>query len=257
MAELMLNPLNHPVLLFVISMPALWFGARVGAIFHNRLGKLDPNMLEDFKIVLGATLTLLGLIVGFTFSMAVSRYDQRKNLEEQEANAIGTEYLRADLLPAPNAARVRTLLKSYLDERILYFTTSKAQLAQQINVRTARLQKEMWLAIVGPASDQPTPAAALVVGGMNDVLNSQGYTQAAWWNRIPAAAWALLFSIGIFCNVLIGYFAQDRSAFLLWILPIALAISLFLIADIDCPLRGVIRVYPQNLESLANSLRSQ
>src|SRR6267378_541845 len=60
MAELMLNPLNHPVLLFVISMPALWFGARVGAIFHNRLGKLDPNMLEDFKIVLGATLTLLG-----------------------------------------------------------------------------------------------------------------------------------------------------------------------------------------------------
>jgi len=257
MAELMLNPLNHPVLLFVISMPALWFGARVGAIFHNRLGKLDPNMLEDFKIVLGATLTLLGLIVGFTFSMAVSRYDQRKNLEEQEANAIGTEYLRADLLPAPNAARVRTLLKSYLDERILYFTTSNAQLAQQINVRTARLQKEMWQAIVGPASDQPTPAAALVVGGMNDVLNSQGYTQAAWWNRIPAAAWALLFSIGIFCNVLIGYFAQDRSAFLLWILPIALAISLFLIADIDCPLRGVIRVYPQNLESLANSLRSQ
>src|SRR5258705_7780664 len=98
MAELMLNPLNHPVLLFVISMPAMWFGARVGAIFHNRLGKLDPNMLEDFKIVLGATLTLLGLIVGFTFSMAVSRYDQRKNLEEQEANAIGTEYVRADLL---------------------------------------------------------------------------------------------------------------------------------------------------------------
>jgi len=78
MAELMLNPLNHPVLLFVISMPALWFGARVGAIFHNRIGKLDANMLEDFKIVLGATLTLLGLIVGFTFSMAVSRYDQRK-----------------------------------------------------------------------------------------------------------------------------------------------------------------------------------
>jgi hypothetical protein len=173
-------------------MPALWFGARVGAIFHNRLGKLDPNMLEDFKIVLGATLTLLGLIVGFTFSMAVSRYDQRKNLEEQEANAIGTEYLRADLLPAPSAARVRSLLKSYLGERMLYFTTSNTQLAEQINVRTARLQKEMWLAIVGPASDQPTPAAALVVGGMNDVLNSQGYTQAAWWNRIPAGVGAAL-----------------------------------------------------------------
>src|SRR5258708_22578885 len=178
MAELMLNPLNHPVLLFVISMPALWFGARVGAIFHNRLGKLDPNMLEDFKIVLGATLTLLGLIVGFTFAMAVSRYDQRKNLEEQEANAIGTEYVRADLLPAPSAARVRSLLKSYLGERMLYFTTSNTQLAEQINARTARLQKEMWLAIVGPASHQPTPAAALVVRGINDVLHSPAYNPA-------------------------------------------------------------------------------
>jgi len=89
MAELMLNPLNHPVLLFVISMPALWFGARVGAIFHNRIGKLDANMLEDFKIVLSATLTLLGLIVGFTFSMAVSRYDQRKNLRNRKPMRSG------------------------------------------------------------------------------------------------------------------------------------------------------------------------
>src|SRR6266403_6361848 len=253
----MFNPLDYPLLFLVVSLLTFSVSSSIGAWLRNRTRNVEADDRDDFKFILGGTLTLLGLIVGFTFSMAVSRYDQRKNLEEQEANAIGTEYVRADLLPAPNAARVRTLLKRYLDERILYFTTSKAQLAQQINVRTARLQKEMWLAIVGPASDQPTPAAALVVGGMNDVLNSQGYTQAAWWNRIPAAAWALLFSIGIFCNVLIGYFAQDRSAFLLWILPIALAISLFLIADIDCPLRGVIRVYPQNLESLANSLRSQ
>src|SRR5258707_8696444 len=157
MAELMLNPLNHPVLLFVISMPALWFGARVGAIFHNRIGKLDANMLEDFKIVqlyrigkldanmledfkivLGATLTLLGLIIGFTFSMAVSRYDQRKNLEEEEANAIGTEYVRADFLPAANAAKVRALLKSYLYQRILFYTTAEGHLLEQNNVQTAR-----------------------------------------------------------------------------------------------------------------------
>src|SRR5258707_8526893 len=166
MAELMLNPLNHPVLLFVISMPALWFGARVGAIFHNRIGKLDANMLEDFKIVqlyrigkldanmledfkliLGATLTLLGLIIGFTFSMAVSRYDQRKNLEEQEANAIGTEYVRADLLPASDAARLQTLLKSYLEQRILYYATSDVQLLERINIRTAQLQTELWSSV--------------------------------------------------------------------------------------------------------------
>src|SRR6266481_9311109 len=62
------NLLNHPPLMFVVSVPAFWFGARIGAIFHSRLRQLDGNMLEDFKVVLGATLTLVGLIVGFTFS---------------------------------------------------------------------------------------------------------------------------------------------------------------------------------------------
>jgi hypothetical protein len=98
---------------------------------------------------------------------------------------------------------------------------------------------------------------ALVVTGMNGVLNSEGYTQAAWWNRIPVAAWTLLITIGIFCNVLIGYVAQGRSGLLLLILPITLSISLFLIADIDTPGRGVIRVHPQNLEHLAMSLHSR
>jgi len=213
-------------------------------------------MFEDFKLILGATLTLLGLIIGFTFSMAVSRYDQRKNLEEQEANAIGTEYVRADLLPATDAARVQTLLKNYLEQRILCYTTSDVQLLEHINIRTAQLQTEMWSSVTGPASQQATILAALVIAGMNDVLNAQGYTQAAWWNRIPVAAWCLLITIGIFCNVLVGYVARDRSALLFWILPIVLAISVFLIADIDSPRHGVIRVHPQNLESLANSLRS-
>jgi len=241
--------------MFAASVAAFWLGARIGAILHSRYGELDEITLEDFKLVLGATLTLLGLIIGFTFSMAVSRYDQRKNLEEEEANAIGTEYVRADFLPTASAVRVRTLLRSYLDQRILYYTTPNGHLLEQNNVQTAQLQTEMWSAIKGPTSENPTPVAALVVQGMNDVLNSQGYTQAAWWNRIPIAAWILLITIGIFCNVIIGYLAHDRGAFPFWILPIFLGISLFLIADIDSPRRGVIRVKPQNLENLANSLR--
>ena len=73
----------------------------------------------------------------------------------------------------------------------------------------------------------------------------------------PIAAWALLIVISIFCNLLVGYVAHGRGAFLFLILPIALSISLFLIADIDSPVAGVIRVRPQNLETLAESLRSQ
>jgi hypothetical protein len=97
---------------------------------------------------------------------------------------------------------------------------------------------------------------ALAVSGMNDVLNSQGYAQAAWWNRVPIAAWSLLITISIFCNLLIGYGAHGRSALLFLILPIALSIAFFLIADIDSPRGGIIRVLPQNLHSLAGSLHS-
>ena len=98
---------------------------------------------------------------------------------------------------------------------------------------------------------------ALAVAGMNDVLNSQGYTQAAWWNRIPVSAWGLMILIGIFCNLLIGYGARHAEShrFLFLVLPLVVSISFFLIADIDSPRGGVIQVRPQNLDSLAQSLR--
>jgi hypothetical protein len=252
----MFNPLNHPFLMLFFSLAAFWVSARIGAWSQRHQKGIDADVLDDFKLILGATLTLLGLIIGFTFSMAVSRYDQRKNLEEEEANAIGTEYSRADLLPPNQAANVRSLLKSYLDQRILHYTTSNAQKLRQIDAQTSNIQGQLWTAVAALPPEQATPIRALAVAGMNDVLNSQGYTQAAWWNRIPVAAWILMITIGLFCNILVGYVAHRRSGLLLWILPIALAISLFLIADIDSPGRGVIRVIPQNLESLASSLQS-
>jgi hypothetical protein len=253
----MLNPLDYPFLILVVSLLVFWIAAWVGSALRARQSDRQTDDHEDFAFVLGGTLTLLGLIIGFTFSMAVNRYDQRKNYEEQEANAIGTEYVRADLLPQADASKVRALLSSYLDQRILGYKARRDQQLRQINAETARLQTQLWTAVTKPATAQPTPVTALVVSGMNDVLNSQGYSQAAWWNRIPIAAWLLLIAISIFCNILIGYSAHGRSAFLFLILPIALSISLFLIADIDSPRRGLIHVSPQNLESLAESLHPQ
>ena len=129
--------------------------------------------------------------------MAVSRYDLRKNYEEAEANAIGTEYVRAGLVPAANAAGVRTLLRKYLDLRILFYRTRNEHELQGINAETAELQAEMWSAVQDPGVVRPSPVIALAVAGMNDVLNSQGYTQAAWWNRIPKSAWGLMITIAI------------------------------------------------------------
>jgi hypothetical protein len=238
-----------------LSFLLLWLSALMGA-FVRRKRNLKEDEYEDFNVVVAATLTLLGLIIGFSFSMAVNRYDLRKNYEEAEANAIGTEYVRADLLPSADAERVRLLLRQYLDERVSFYRTRNFQELQQINTVTSQLQTDLWNVVKDSARANPTPIMALAVSGMNDVLNSQGYTQAAWWNRIPAGAWVLMVVIAICCNVLIGYgalHAETKSALLI-VLPLVVAISFLLIADIDSPRTGVIHVAPQNLLSLAQSI---
>lgn len=167
--------------------------------------------------------------------MAVSRYDQRKNYEEQEANAIGTEYIRLEVLPAADAAKARALLRDYLDQRIVYYTSRDAGRLRQARAETARLQSNLWSTVVPPATTPTGPITAFVLSGMNDVLNSEGYTEAAWRNRVPLAAWILMVSIAVFCNLLLGYRAHATSSILFLILPIVLSISFFLSADIDSP----------------------
>jgi hypothetical protein len=232
----------------------LWFSAWTGAYFRRRLRNLDEGVREDLGVILAAALTLLGLIIGFTFSMAVSRYDQRKNYEEEEANAIGTEYLRVGLLPATVSARTRELLKTYLHQRVLFYTVRDARQLAQINTTTAQLQNDLWSAVQAAAATQPTPTVALTAAGMNDVLNSQGYTQAAWWNRIPFPAWCLMVMVAVSCNILLGFYTRAAGATTrrFFILPLIVSIAFFLIADIDSPRHGVIRVIPQNLVSLSS-----
>jgi hypothetical protein len=225
---LMMNITNYPLLVFVLSFAVMWLSARVGASFRQQHRSMGQEERQDFGLIVGATLTLLGLIIGFSFSMAINRYDQRKNYEEAEANAIGTEYLRADLLPAGDGARVRAVLKNYLDQRIVFYNTREAGKLRQLAASTAQLQVEMWSAVQGSTA-LPTTLYALAITGMNDVLNSQGYTQAAWWNRIPIAAWSLMAAIAICCNLLIGYGAhrEETRSILFLVLPLLVAIRFF------------------------------
>jgi hypothetical protein len=252
------NLIRSPWLVFVFSFFVMWLSARFGFFLRSRQSGLEENAYHDLDLVVAGTLTLLSLIIGFTFSMAVSRYDQRKNYEEEEANAIGTEYVRAGLLPAADAAKVRAVLKDYLDQRVLFYKVSDSEELRNINVKIAELQSGLWSAVQSPAVAQPSPVLALTLSGMNDVLNSQGYTQAAWWNRIPPGAWGLMLAVGIISNLLIGYDSRraGRKIARLLVLPFVVCVAFFAIADIDSPRRGIIRVNPQNLISLVRSLRT-
>jgi hypothetical protein len=252
-----MNIFSYPLLVFPLALLVQWISAEAGNSVRQRRRAMEEKERSDFGIVLGAALTLLGLIIGFSFSMAVNRYDQRKNYEEAEANAIGTEYVRADLLPAADAAQVQELLRKYTDLRVRFYTTRDDSRLAKAYADTAQLQNELWSKVQGVAANQPTPVVALALSGMNDVLNSQGYTQAAWWNTIPVAAWILMIAIAMCCNFLIGYGAHRNGRLLFFIVPFVVSLSFFLIADIDSPRRGVIKVAPQNLMALAQSLRAQ
>jgi hypothetical protein len=250
----MIRLTDFPLITFGVTFLLMWLCTWAG-MYLRKQWRTDPEEVrDDFGVILGATLTLLGLIIGFTFSMATTRYDLRKSLEEEEANAIGTEYVRVDLLPSDTAAKAKTLLVHYTDLRIQFYKTRSLDELNKINAETSAVQNQLWETVAAPAKAQPSTNTMLAASGMNDVLNSQGYTQAAWWNRIPRAAWTLMFSIAIVSHVLLGYGAHSKSSFLCIVLPLLIAIAFLLIADIDSPRGGIIRVQPQNLSAFESGL---
>jgi hypothetical protein len=233
----------------------VWFGHAVLSKYRTK----DTETSEDLGIIQTATLTLLALIIGFTFSMAIDRHDQREILEESEANAIGTEYLRADLLPPKAAAATKDLLIQYIDQRILFYTKQGPEKIKEIRSKTDQLQIALWNEILPTVRAEANATNALIASGMNDVINSQGYVQAAWWNRIPYTAWALMAAIAVCANLLVGFGARnyEKNLGLFMIFPFVVSVSFFLIADIDSPRGGVIKIESRNLVALKENLRQQ
>lgn len=247
---------DYPAVMFVTLLVIFIGAVALGAYVLKRFVTLPDAEREDFNLVQTSTLTLLALLIGFSLSMAVNRYDQRKTLEEQEANAIGTEYARADLLDQRFGGPMKAALVRYAQLRLAdYQTRDRDQLAH-LTEQTASLQADLWNLASAAAKDRPTPISAVVATGMNDVLNSQDYAEAARINHIPVGAWILMFVIAVFACVVQGYGAKGnpRRGLLIIILPVTVSLSLALIADIDSPRGGIIRIQPQNLARLLHSL---
>lgn len=246
--------MNFPLLVFVVTLALLALSTRAGDSLRRRAGVQRD---DDTGLLLSAILTLLFLVIGFSFSMAVNRYDLRKNCEQAEAIAIGTAYSRADLLAPADAERVRTLLRTYLEQRVQFYTAHDPGRAAEINAETVRLQREISSSSKSALAAVPAPLMGLLITAANDIVNSQRSTQAAWLNRIPIAAWVLMLVIGVGGCWVIGYRARRTDWVAFMVIPVAVAVSLFLIADLDSPRGGAIRVTPQNLSSLSQSVTAQ
>ena len=248
---------DHPLELFAVTLLLLWGAAQAGVLARRHAHRLSSAERAEFDLVRGAMLTLLGLLVAFAISMAVARYDLRKTYEEAEANAIGTEYLRLDLLPPESAVAARAHLRTYGAERIEYYLDHDPDRERRTDPETARTQAALWAAVLPEARVNPTQITALVVAGMNDVINSQGYTLAAWRDRLPIEVWTLLVLVAIVCNFLIGFGAERLSWATQTILPLTVALAFVLIADVEGPRSGLVQVQPVNIRDAAEAMREK
>jgi len=141
----------------------------------------------------GAILGLLGPLLGFTFALAAGRFDLRRELVLKEANAIGTTYLRASLLPPAHVEPVEELLRRYVDRRLEFYpkVTDPASFAAEME-KSRAIQKELWRHATAASREAPTPITAAFVTALSETIDTEAQRVEAGRARIPAAVWFLL-----------------------------------------------------------------
>jgi len=214
-----------------------------------------PAAEDGSGTVLGGLFALLGLLLAFTFGMASARYDGRKQMLLDEANAIGTAYLRADLLPEPVKGEVRTLFRAYVDLRLEVARSGKVQEAIG---PSERIHGELWSRAVRHAEASPTPVAALVVQAVNDVIDMHGKRVALGWrNPIPPTILYTLYLVAVLALGVMGLeggLRGFRSAAPTLAVVITLATVVALIVDLDRPGEGLLQVSQQAMAELRASM---
>ena len=246
--------------LFLGMLLLLEVGRRIGV---HRLAK-DPQGAEaGVGTVEGAVFALLGLLIAFTFSGAASRFDTRRQLIIEETNDIGTAYLRLDLLPLDAQAALREKFRAYLDTRLeIYRKIPDMAAAKEEMAKANRLQVEIWRQSVA-ASRAPGAAAAaplLLLPALNAMIDITTTRTMAMQIHPPVVIFALLFGLALASSLLVGYgMATSKTRNWLHMLGLAfvMAVSVYVILDIEYPRLGFIRVdsFDQALVELRESMK--
>jgi hypothetical protein len=218
----------------------------LGAYVGHRVRHLSETLTEPFGVLQAAMLGVVGLILAFGLSLALSRYEDRRATIVEEANAIGTTYLRAQTLSEPIRSRSLELLTAYTESAVRladHLPGSPEQL--EAAEREELLQRRLW-ALAGEALDQEPLASAprLYVETLNEMIDAQTVRVAALNNRVPSEIlWFELVGASIALGLLAAYLALvGRGLVGVLIAAAVVAFLLFLTADLDRPTRGPIQV---------------
>jgi uncharacterized membrane protein (Fun14 family) len=230
-----------------------------------RLGdRVQPGLNDSAKspvlAISGAIFGLLALLLGFTFSMSLGRFDQRKQLVVQEANAIGTTYLRSKLFPEPHRSDVASLLRSYVDARLDFYNLRDDH-GQFRNVieRTEKLQDDLWSQVVSVVKKDDRPVTTgLFIPALNEVIDLHAKRVAAMENHVPESVLLLLILVALLAAMLVGYgcgLAKRRHLLSTSIVALLIGIVIIAIIDLDRPTRGLIRVSQNSMSRLHDSMK--
>ncbi|MBV8626713.1 MAG: hypothetical protein JO371_02425 [Paraburkholderia sp.] len=226
-----------------------------GFLFGQRQRRgADPSHESAVGVVQAAASALVGLLLGFSFSLAVSRFDERRADVVHEGNAISTTVLRSDFFDAPTRLRLRSLLRQYVAARLDFAaSTSDQQQQARADARSTIIQVRLWnLTVSAVKRDPHSTLLPLFVQALNDTIDASGVQAAALAARIPDSVIVILVVLVLVTSVMVGMGfgrAGKRGIFPTAVLAVMFALVISTIIDLDRPQQGFIRVSLEPLRS--------
>jgi hypothetical protein len=235
---------NHPwelgVVMAIVLATAMDLGRRTAA--HSHIQD-DANRKDQMTAIRDGLFVLVSLLLGFTFALAAPRYAERRSLLIEEAISIGTTYLRASTLPQPYRDHSQQLLRDYVDTRLdLDQSGLDSALFDDASRRSKRIQEQLWADAQALAQTDRSALMAVYLNSLNETIDLHEKRVAAFENRIPHAIWALIVCISIIAVFTRGLTLARGFWLTLVLAPITIAIVVALIADLDTPSSGLIRL---------------
>ncbi|MBP9091737.1 hypothetical protein KBI23_11950 [bacterium] len=239
----------------VLLLSLLWTecGYRVGG--HRR--KKDPKEPDaPLGTVVASILGLLAFMLGFTFNVAINRFDDRREAVLDEANAIGTTYLRADFFDSPAKEQARKLLREYVQLRAN--GVRRAAEFEQVVSRSEQLQSELWSSAAKLGKERPTPISGLYISSLNEVIDMHAKRiTLGMHSRVPLSVWLVLFAVSALAMASVGFYfglSGNRSWVETIVLIVTFSLVMLLVADLDRPQEGLIRASQQPMLDLQKQL---
>jgi hypothetical protein len=243
------------IALLAFLQGVVWCGHRFGKRRHQAEA---PALGTDASTAL---LALLGLLLAFTVSMAVTRFEARKALVIEEANAIGTAALRAELLPPPFAQQARSWFREYAAGRVAWGAAARtAEIEARIEAEDVRLHRALWASAIAAGEARRDPQHALYVDALNAVIDVEAARVNARENRVPETVIALLAAVATLALALSAFLSGRngaRRALDFHALALAIWLVIALVLDLDQPRRGWVQVSQAPLAAVAAALAAE